>query len=365
MKIGIVTYHSDHNYGAMLQAYALQKFIKQQLLADVQIINYIPKVKIHSSHILPKINSLKSLAWCIIKLFYYKSIKRKHNSFEYFLEKYMDKTKVYYSYEELLKDPPIFDLYITGSDQTFNPNSIHIYVFFLAFCPKGSIKISYAPSFGYSFIPENKQAILKALLEDYSYLSVRETSGSNIINSLISKNVPSVLDPVFLVKRDEWKNIAKPLKIKYKSFILCYSLIGNKLQMDIAIQLKEKTGLPIILLTHTVFSRTKADLTINCAGPLEFLWLFDHSNYVVTDSFHGTAFSVLFEKPFYSCIVLKEKSDRIIDLLRKLDLEDRVISDQKMRINGNIDIEYNKIADKLEEERKRSIDYLLAAIYGY
>lgn len=136
MKIGIVTYHSDHNYGAMLQAYALQKFIKQQLLADVQIINYIPKVKIHSSHILPKINSLKSLAWCIIKLFYYKSLKRKHNSFEYFWKNIWIKPKFIILMRNYLKIHQYLIYTLPGVIKHSIP-IVFIYTFFSGLLPKG------------------------------------------------------------------------------------------------------------------------------------------------------------------------------------------------------------------------------------
>lgn len=365
MKIGIITYHAAHNYGAMLQAYALQKILQLECGHNAEIINYRPTLGDDSERILPRISfppRLKALFRYLIKLRYYNVLKQKHDSFELFLEKHLIKTDIYQTFDELKQYAYDFDVYITGSDQTFSPKSRYLDAFYLAFCPLHCKKLAYAPSFGFNYIPEDKVEKITALLKDYKYLSAREAEGCKLIESLIGIEVPSVLDPVFLLKSDIWRTIANSVELKHKKYILCYALIGTEKQMQLASKIKKLTGLPIVMLTHTVYPRTNADVTINFAGPQEFIWLFDNASYIVTDSFHGTAFSIIFEKPFNPLIVFKEKAGRITNLLAKLSLENRLFDENTEMSQDMMALDYKVSRVIIEQERAKSINYLKTAI---
>ncbi len=364
MKIGIITYHAAHNYGAMLQAYALQQALKLECGYESKIINYRPTLGDNSERILPKISfppKLKELFHFLIKLKNYSLLKQKHESFELFLEKKLIKTDIYKSYNELVKNVQNFDVYITGSDQTFSPQSSYLDAFYLAFCPECK-KVAYAPSFGFNYIPDNKVEKIKGLLNKYQFLSAREIGGCDLIESLIGAKIPSVLDPVFLLNPNSWRSITLPVNVNFTQYILCYALIGTKKQMEQANKIKKNTNLKIVLVTHSLYPKTDADITIHSAGPQEFLWLFDNASYVVTDSFHGTAFAIILKKQFSSLIVFKEKSSRIINLLKLLNLESRLVNTNIEFTKDMINIDYEKVSIKLEKEKTKSLNYLKGAL---
>lgn len=364
MKIGILTYHAAHNYGAMLQAYALQKFLQNNHKDTVKIVDYRPSADKDASRILQKPTSFKQLVLFIIQLVYYRQLKKKYHSFQEFFDVYLDKTKRFFSFNQLKEESAEFDMYITGSDQTFSPRSKFVDVFYLDFCQDNQIRAAYAPSFGFNHIPDDKVDKIKELLMKYKFLSVRETGGCNLVENLTGVKVPSVLDPVYLLQPEEWSSIARPVRLKFSSFILCYALIGTKKQMDIANKIKEMTGLPVVIITHSVWPRTNADITVNHAGPLEFLWLFKNAKYVVTDSFHGTAFSLLFKKSFFIYIAYKEKSERIISLLTKVGLLNRIIALPKEVTKENLVMDFSEPMAMLQEERNKSIHYLKNCLNG-
>ncbi len=362
MSIGIITHHAAHNYGAMLQAYALQKYLKINYDKNVENINFKTDEGINAYAIFKKPKKLRGYVWFLLKFIHYNELKKRHQAFENFLENYIDKTNRYKSYEELITSPPNFDYYISGSDQVFSPrNPIKgaINAYYLNFGDADIKRIAYAPSFGYKTIPEGEKDLIKTLLNRFDDLSAREISGCKIIKELTGKEVPNVLDPVFLLNIEEYRKISKPVKLKYNNYILCYALVGMKKQIPLALNLKEITGLPIVLIKDSALLPVKGvDKIIRFAGPREFLWLFDNADYVVTDSFHGTAFSLVFKKNFFSTIAFPEKAERIYSILKETDLEDRIVDKPDEIDKNNLKIDYAIPARRLEEKIKISKDYL-------
>jgi len=274
----------------------------------------------------------------------------------------MDKTDIYKTYEELEKKPPQFEVYIAGSDQVFNPKEVEIRTNYLDFCPKGVKKIAYAPSFGLSFIPDEHKEFVKSRLDRFDFLSAREKSGCKIIKELTGRDVPNVLDPVFLLEPTEFQKIANPVKLGFNDYLLCYGLNDFKEQLKFSKRIKQMTGLPIVLITRDPRPIKGVDKIIRFAGPREFLWLFSHSKFIVTDSFHGTAFSLVFQKPFFSYIAFPAVAGRITSLLGNVGLMDRIIKTPEEISQANIDFDFKEAYGRLEKMRDISKQYLKQAI---
>ena len=359
MNIGIITFHSAHNYGAMLQTFALQTYLKKELGINVEVIDFRTEAGIQAYEIFKRPNTLRQYFRELLKLLHYKELKNGYDSFELFLNNYIETTERYSTYQSLIENPPEFDVYISGSDQVFSPKGKELNAFYLNFGPSNIKRVAYAPSFGYKTIPDDKKELITNLLNRFDYLSAREVSGCKIIKELTAKDAPNVLDPVFLLNPEQYHNIARPVKMKYKDFILCYALVGMKKQISLANKLKEITGLPIILLKPSASLPIKGiDKTIISAGPLEFLWLFENAAFVVTDSFHGTAFSLVFKKDFFSTIAFPEKSERIYSILNEIGLNDRIIDNPIEITENNLEINYPIPSKKLEEKINTSKEYL-------
>lgn len=363
MEIGILTFHSAHNYGAMLQAFALQQYIKNCLSMNVKIIDFRTLDSINSYSIFKKPKQLRGYARETLKILHYLDLKKKHSSFERFLADYICLTQRYSTYKELYEQPPILDFYITGSDQVFNPNGKEINAYYLNFGKTSTKKIAYAPSFGHKNIPSDKNALIKDLLNKFDHLSARETSGCSIIKELIGKEVPNVVDPVFLLTREQYHSISKPFKLRCKKYILVYALIGFKKQVSIALRIKEITGLPIVLIkSEVIFPIKGISKIVRAAGPREFLWLFENASYIVTDSFHGTAFSLVFRKNFFTTIAFPEKAERIFSLLRQTELTMRIVENPKDILEESLPVNYDSTNEKLEEKIQFSKEFLINSI---
>ena len=363
-SIGIITIHFAINYGAVLQAYALQNFIKSEKKVDVRIINYITYKMQKDNAIFKHINHWKDLFSRLLILLNYYLLKRKENKFINFVNTYLKLTKRYSSYEQLASDPPLFFTYIVGSDQTFNVYSGDFKSYYLAFSSYlTKNKVAYAPSFGRFSVPEERKEQVISYLNDFNHISSRERKGSVLIQEMIGKEPQTVLDPVFLLNKETWQKLGVPIKNIHSPYILVYALIGYKKQSIIANKIKQLTRLPIIFVTHNIMLKYKSNNQIILdAGPLEFIWLFDNAQYVITDSFHGTAFSVIFNKNFYSCITFPAKADRIKNLLEILDLSNRIVSNATEITEKKLIINY-KIPNKLmHNEIKNSKNYLHKAL---
>lgn len=355
MKIGILTMHRVINYGSALQAYALLHYIAS-LGHYVELINYKFPNK-------PKLSFFQKI------LFFGKAILsgrfEKNLKFNKFYKKYFVCSKAKYdSPEALIKGNYIYDIVVTGSDQVWNP--VHIkgdYSFFLPFLPKNIKKVSYASSFSVACLPKDIKCRYKELLSSYSHISVREKSGIDIIKNLLGTNAELVCDPTLLLKKNEWNelvvNYKKPIKKPYiLVYILTYSYNPYP-EIDVLInKLQEKLKFHIIYLDGRLRDFKRKNTTvIKNAGPLEFINLVRHASFILTTSFHGTAFAINFGIPFYS--VIKDKSgfdNRVLDLLEELGCSDRAIVYNDPPSTINISTNVRKI--DIEAFRERSCRYL-------
>lgn len=366
-KIGILTFHRAINYGAVLQAYALQTFIKNNCKdREVEFIDY------YESDIYASTKFRNIVASSFVKrlvLFFLSKVRRvdsRMNKFKFFVNKYLNVSrKSWNSAANFLLNPPEYDYYITGSDQVFNPYCQSWQVNFLGFFEGSkSKKISYAASFGVTVIPDEKKDCIREYLRDFDAISVRERQGVDIVSQMGLKAI-QVVDPVFLLTSNEWQNIMSP-KVsflrKQQNYIFVFDLNGGDSLLKKAYELSKKTGLPIYCLSFNIKQRYNVSKVVYDLSPNEFLTSLMNATYVITDSFHGTAFSLNFRKNFFTYIALKGTSSRIYSMLELFNLKDRIIyseDDFPEQLHINYD---NKRLETLSTMLSESKKFLLHSL---
>ena len=366
-KVGIITMHKVVNYGSALQAYALQRVI-EKLGYDCEIIDYIYPNAYHLSQY-AKIPFWKSWILFVIQLLYGFPQKKRIKLFEAFYSRFLKLSPTCYkSREQLQNNPPHYDIYVTGSDQVWNPKSIMEDTNFMLSFVSGreAKKISYAASFATDVIPDKYREIYRKCLDEYSAISVREWNGVNIIQSLVGKNAELVLDPTLLLKSNDYDVIAQESIIHMDEPYLLAYLLGYKFNphpyVDYMVKyLHRKTGYKVVLLNvaDTRMWFTPDSVRLRKVGPSEFVYLFKHASLVVTTSFHGTAFSVIYNKPFYALVQSNSQDDRISSLLKLLGLEERLVymGQSLNELQGSLEYDSKALA-KLENGRKQSLAFL-------
>jgi hypothetical protein len=313
MNIGIFTYHSAHNYGAMLQACALRKHLEMRG-HYAELIDFHPESLELSNSRRKPIRGARDFAAAMAFRILANPLGRRYRNFERFKEDHMHLGKRYRTVQELVDDPPEYDAYICGSDQIWNTDGGVSPVNFLQFAPTGSLKISYAPSIGTETVQPQHLQTMSDCLSSFSAISVREESARKILGEVLPEPPVLVADPVFLLDRDDWESIAVAPSLK-GGYIAFYALESGPELYETVNALSRTHGLPIVVLGKA----SPRILGINTrlaisSGPAEFLGLLKEASLVVTNSFHGTAFSILFERPFVS-IPHRTRNTRIAHLL--------------------------------------------------
>lgn len=368
-KIGIMTHHKFYNAGTMLQAYALQKKI-EMMGEEAEIINYTTETYRRTTK--EKIFSILKNPYIIIEKITKKYEKKANKNkielttkaFDEFHKKIKTSKECFKTEQELQKNCTGYDIYMTGSDQTWNPYiPSNQEAYLLNFAPKDKIRVSYAPSIGGNNIPEKSKELFKTSLANFKNISCREKIGKEILENISNKKVELVLDPTFLLDKEQWNSISKEVSVD-KKYLLCYFLGRNKQNITKANKIAKDKNLKIVSIYTMDGGKTaKSNLKFGI-GPSEFLYLVNNAECVCTDSFHGVAFSSIFNKDFYAFKKRKDnnKSDnnRLIDLLYRLNLEDRLISNDTNIEYSNID--YMKVNEKLKQEKKKSEEYLAKCI---
>lgn len=368
-KVELITLQNVPNYGSVLQCYATEQMIKE-LGYDIETINYLPErmtkfgmlknIK-YKTKKLEKSLLLRTIARVII----YPSYIMRFNTFNKFRKKYLNMTKkVYKNYNDLLSNVPIADIYCTGSDQVWNSewNDEIDKSLFLEFAPKGKRRIAYAASFGKKELVEKEKSITKEMLEKYDRISLRESSGVEIVESLGIKNSVNVVDPTLLLSGDDWRKISSN-KYNNKDYILVYNLNRNKKIDNYANRLSKKTGLKVIYLSYQIHEFYKKGKMICNPKVEDFISLIDSAKYVISDSFHATAFSLNLNTQFV--IVYPGKfSTRLQSLLELLNLENRVAENEEDLSIVLNEIDYGKVNKKLKKMREESKKWLKDSLEG-
>lgn len=366
-KIGVLTFHSSYNYGSSFQAYALQETVKKLCNenCDYKIINLRTDRQKNMYSIDRDNDFLSKITRTFLIPNYKESYKIKNQRFEEFINNKLDLTKEYHSYEELKKEDFDFDYYISGSDQLWNLRAYDFnWAYYLGFVKKGK-KISFAASFGpkpISFSEEEKEKI-KMYITAYDYLSVREQGSYDNIYKLTGIKPEINMDPTILLNKKEWQNLIPKGKIMQGDYILYYSLGQDKENIDLVKKISRKTNLPVVTTRYSgrneLFSNFKRLYNV---GPIEFLNLLANAKLILTTSFHGTIFSVIFNKPFFS--INADKDYRRITLLETMGLEERNINkrDLNEKLKKAYEINFDKSNKIIDEEKEKIIKYLKKAL---
>lgn len=354
MKLGILTFHRAINYGAVLQAFALQTALKKVGI-ESEILDYrCPKIERTYEEYRRK--NLFRHAKPLLNLQY----DRKNQKFARFAHEYLRISGEYDPDRRSLSAAAgKYDAFLTGSDQVWNPictDSDPAYL--LDFVPAGRKKYSYAASFGLSDVPKDWESQCRVLLKDYRGLSVRERQGQKILRGTLGKTAAVHLDPVFLLRPEEWNEIAAVPK--QKGYILVYLMQESGELLGFAGKLSAETGRRVVILQSGLRRPVRADY-VRCAGPQDFLGYVVNAAYVITNSFHGTAFSILYHKDFYTGLLRKPAgvNSRLENILGFFGLNSRKIccgADADFREP----ILYDPVETVMRAARKEAFDYLSA-----
>ncbi|WP_293008387.1 MULTISPECIES: polysaccharide pyruvyl transferase family protein [unclassified Oscillibacter] len=362
MKTGLVTFFHIHHYGAVLQACATQRAV-EQLGSSCEIFNYYVN---QNNDLFRRAGGLSSAAANAHTALHYSAMRERYQRFEDFASRNLKITERRYESLRELESAPDCDVYLSGSDQIWNPKIFpdgrFDPVFFSRFT--AGRKVAYAPSFGIPRIPDGMEEELRRYLDDFSHLSAREARGQAILREVGGREAPVVLDPTLLLQQEDWAALSAEPK-QPSGYILCYCISAPGPLEPYIRRLQEETGLPVVQLCGL---RQKVHPKAECvfsAGPAEFLGLFRHAAYVCTNSFHGTVFSVQFQKPFFTAVSPAElaapEQSRIFSLLDRLGLADRIIG--KGDSAGLSDpVDWSAATGRLEAERRNSLAYLRAAL---
>lgn len=376
-KVGCVIAYGGINFGTLLQDFATVKKIKDfgyqcEIIRYKKHLSIYEKIKLflrlirigdfsaQSRSLNKKWNVFWNKRYAKERSLRIKASKRfgKENLEPLFVE--------YDGYENLCKGSRNYDLVLVGSDQIWSLISLYGNFYNLMFVDDEIPKVSYASSFGVSQIPSFQKDATKKYLDRFAMIGVREDSGKNIVDSLSKNKATVVSDPTMLLTASEWKAFIADSTIEIeKQYIFCYYLGTNVESREAAIELKKKTGMPIVAIKHSdeyfAYDETFGDMTLNDVDPKDFLKLINKADFVCTDSFHCSVFSILFHKKFMSFYRYREQSKssrntRIDNLLGLFSLSDRIY-------NGNInviyeDINYKEIEKRLADYRNFSLDFL-------
>lgn len=352
MKVGIVTFHRAINYGAVLQAFALRTCIEEKGM-DCEIIDYRSTYleKYYKSFLLLN-TSLKGICGSILNA-PIRWLRKK--AFKNFREKYLIFSRLFT--EDTIKEAnEEYDLFVFGSDQVWNCSLTNNDFNFLGKFVAAPEKLySYAASFGQSAIPGELNEAYHLLLSRYQKAGVREDSGRALYEKLTGKASETVMDPVFLLDREHWTRLASE-KSEHGKYILLYHLQGSRTKAsEYAYELSQRTGFPIVDMQAWVKMYPLNVRPRYCDSPNDFLGWIKDAEYIVTDSFHCTAFSVIFEKKFWSRIdpSKKVRETRVGNLLFQLGLEGRIAPDNIDDWKCTGDLSY---CGAREAVKKRTVD---------
>ncbi len=383
-KLGICICYQHRNYGSQLQSYATTVELKKRGI-DFEIIRY--KKKVTPALLIKSLPRLLNPVFISDRVLvrYKKNLMlqlkpelKQQNSTrnsclaKFSKERFTKLSPVYYGYDELKKASAKYDGVMVGSDQLWAPGGITSNFYNLMFADEGTLKLSYAASFGVSQIEPKLHELYNKFLSRMDFISVRENSGKKLVEELSSNTAEVVVDPVLLLDGDEWLEEIPNEKKYDEPYIFAYFLGTSAEYRKAVTEFAKKKGLKIVT-SHHMDSYNKVDEGFGDyapfdVGPAEFVNLIRNAEYVFTDSFHGSVFSMLYKKQFmvfnrYSDASISSKNSRIDSFCENYDLKDR-------RFNGNIDavdneIDYDSVLKKAQEHRKQSKAFLDKALENF
>lgn len=385
--MAIVSCYFQHNYGSMLQAYATQMALDKMGYENETIdisgfnheirkakIKYFAKASLTSDILLFKMGmAMNIVRRKIAKNGYGALVKQRNEKFDAFAKGYFKLSPIYHSKIELgQKCRENYSAVLVGSDQLWLPGNIAADYYTLNFVPESVNTIAYSTSFGQSELPKDSAAKASVFLKRIRHIGVREESGQKLVKELTDRDVPVVCDPTLLFTGDEWMAIQQEKSLIDGKYIFCYFLGNNPPHRNFAKRLRKKTGYKIIALTHLdEFVKSDegyADETPFNIDPADFLNLIRNAAYVCTDSFHCSVFSILYRKLFftfrrYNRNTKQSTNSRLETLFNMTGIKGRLLTgNEKIENCLKIETDYNEVHQKIDDIRKQSFKYLLAAL---
>lgn len=359
MKIGILTFYSAHNYGAVLQAYATQEFLKKMGHTAI-IVNDNPSF----------LNCYHRAIWrqCVDKRHPIKTIKQFMNEFKI----YKLRSKRWEGFDKFIKNklslsselgvPSDLDAYIVGSDQVWNCKITKgFYPYYYCDFPfkKGHRRyIAYAASMENIKLSEPQKITLSKLLKNFDFVGVREKEMINLLNPLVDKPICQTVDPTLLVEKNIWESLAAECKKMDAKYLLLYDVWNNQWVKSIAEQIALTNGWRLITLVSWL-DKDDSKNNYQAANPIEFVSLIKNAQFVMTDSFHGTAFSLIFEKNFLF-LKMNDGQNRAVSLLEELGLEQNILT--KNDSVSLIPVDYTEVNVKLQKMQEKSRSFLFNSL---
>lgn len=379
---GVCLKYTQNNYGSKLQALATVKTF-EELEIDYEIIRYNKKTLDFVIKTLPRFFNFVFLNDRYDQIQRHIQFKRHpeilkqveirqkaFGAYDHLFTRHLSEN--YSSYNALKrKCAEKYDGVITCSDQLWSPSALGSGFYNLMFVPENLPKISWASSFGVSKIPWYQVGRTRKFLNRIEFISMRENRGAEIVKELTNKQVPILMDPVFVFNKEKWQQIVGCQEPEWEDYIFCYFLGSNLEHRKAAKRLAEQTGLKIVTLRHldryNAYDENFGDYAPYDVDPNRFLNILRNAKYVCTDSFHGTAFSIIFEKKFltfdrYNNSSSNSKNSRIESVCENLGLNDRRYSNQKDIFGAiNQDIDYLKVSKKVSQYRENTLEFLKSA----
>lgn len=379
-KVGLAVCYDTKNFGSQLQVLATIKKV-ENLEYETEIIRY--KKKVTPTFIVQTIPRLFNVSFIKAKLHsknkrkqiekhpdIAKNVSIRNSKFNKFVEKYFTNlSKPYEGWENLVRESAMnYDAFLCGSDQLWLPNNLGSHFYTLEFAPDNKPKIAYATSFGVSQIPDRQKKATAKYLNRFQQLSTRELAGQKIIKELTGKTAQVVCDPTLLFDAEGWEKMLPKKKVVEEPYVFCYFLGTNEGHRKIANEFKNKTGLKLVtcpfLDNYVECDLNFGDIQLFDIDAADFVNLIRHAEYILTDSFHGSVFSILNHKKFMTFnrfnAGANSRNSRIDSLCTLLGLSERRYSGNVMNVEK--DINYNAVEEKLEKLRADSIKYLETAL---
>lgn len=382
-RVALAINYDYHDYGGMLQAFATQRILSKSgidseaidfdnlkgdinkrkwkyflsNIFDLSIVN--EKGKIIKKKIKQKLN--KKLG---------ANLQKRDAAFDSFCVTNFKVSRKFKNWGDLKRSCKEYDSVVVGSDQLWLPSNVMADYYTLNFVPDDVNKVAYATSFGIGEIPAKYEQAYAKFLSRINHLSARESSGKSIIKKIVGRDVPQVCDPALLLDANGWDEVASP-RIVPEKYIFCYFMGDNPDQRDFVKRLAKKAGCKIVALLHLdqfiASDETYADFTPYDVTPADFVSLVKYADYVCTDSFHGTVFSIVYSRAFFTFMRFKKQATlstntRIESLLNTLGLMNRLF-DGISSVEGSLTIEnWAEVQQSVSILREKSLKYLLESI---
>lgn len=362
MKIATITFHCSYNYGSALQTYALQKYLEMKG-HNVKIIDFVLESDFEHYKLFRTKLYKDNFKYIIADILYLNKNIRRKKSFERFSKKHLKLTdKRYTTHSDMNDLNKEFDAFICGSDQIWNLDCTNgiVPAFFLDFVDDSKIKFSYAPSIARLKFDNAGLEGLSKYLDRLDFISVREKSTIPMLKKITNKEVTDVIDPTMLLLSDDYKEIMENTEVDGK-YIFLYFIEINKKIIEYSNKLSEEKNLKIVYFTKRKILSIKNGINAYGISPEKWLSLIKNSEYVVTNSFHATVFSILFKKKFTTFAPVDSYS-RVTDLLEKLDLDSRIHKNESSLSEIDNDIDYENAFSKLNKLKEDAEQYLAKAL---